>query len=148
MYFRTNENGKWVRLDLPNNILPYIKKDASTQFIITAENMTGSSVTFSSTTDSEFAPVLNLAYGQTPTGIKESETRENIYIYPNPTSGKLTIETGDLKIDKIQLTDITGKILQNTENSNVLDVSGIAIGMYFVTIYTENGIFTKRVMKE
>lgn len=145
--FGANTNGYWVRLDLPSNILPYITKADTTQFIISAENISGSSVTFSDASNPEYAPILNLAYGML-TGISETEAEKNIQIFPNPTNGLLRIESNNLKIQQIQITDMIGKTMMTSENVKTLDISGLSEGLYLVSLHTSEGIFSKRIVKE
>jgi hypothetical protein len=76
---------------------------------------------------------------------------ENIKIYPNPTTGELTVTNYKLRITNIEIFDISGKMQkterkkQNTEWS--LDVSDLTAGVYFIKIETEKGTITKKFVK-
>jgi hypothetical protein len=73
----------------------------------------------------------------------------NINVYPNPTTGELKIES-ELRIENVVIYDVFGKI-QKTENwkaENVIDISHLPAGAYFVKIYTGAGEVTKKVLKE
>lgn len=63
-------------------------------------------------------------------------------IYPNPTQFEFTI-TGLTGNETIQLTDMTGRVLQTVKNKNnateSINVSQLANGVYSLTISTENG---------
>ena len=76
----------------------------------------------------------------------------NIRIYPNPTNGQLKIESGKLKIEKVEIFDIVGKKIQsktvNPQSEIVVDVSGLPSGTYFITIYGEGQKITKKFVKE
>lgn len=61
-----------------------------------------------------------------------SKTSDNIKIYPNPTSGILTIETENNGL-KIQIYDIRGVLILET-NKNIIDLSSKANGVYFVHV--------------
>lgn len=54
---------------------------------------------------------------------------EDIKVYPNPTSGKLTIENGDGKLK--ELYNAVGQLILSTYN-NEIEVSGYASGMYYI----------------
>ncbi len=145
-----NTNGYWARLDLPNSLLTYITKDTlPTQFIISTPYTSGNRVQFSNSSDPEYAPILNLKYGQpiVPTGISELE-KDNVRIYPNPTNGLLNIETNNLNVQQVQVTDITGKIMLVEKATRSLDISGLSSGMYVVSLSTNEGTVSKKIVKE
>ena len=63
----------------------------------------------------------------------------NIMLYPNPTAGQLTIESAELKIERVEILDILGRVLDNfqfsTLNSQLnIDVSHLASGAYFLKV--------------
>jgi hypothetical protein len=69
---------------------------------------------------------------------------ENIKIYPNPVKDELRIESGDLKIESVEILDLSGKKI----STNSIDVSPLPQGIYFVKLETEKGIVTKKIIKE
>ena len=84
-------------------------------------------------------------------GIEDNELAE-ISIYPNPTSGVLRIESGELRVENVEVFNMMGKIcmVENLRQNmdNVLDVSYLPAGMYFVRITTENGVVTRKILKQ
>ena len=72
----------------------------------------------------------------------------DISIYPNPTTGELRIENGELIIKNVELFDMHGKKILNSQLStlNSLDISHLSAGMYFVRITTEKGVVTKKIV--
>jgi hypothetical protein len=77
---------------------------------------------------------------------KDSEI-SNYNLYPNPTSSILTIDT-DLKIQKINIIDITGKNVKSfTPKTNTFNVSDLSNGIYFITIIGEGNSITKKFVK-
>ena len=82
----------------------------------------------------------------TPTSIAVSENSKNrILIYPNPTTGILTIEGAE---GIASVYDIYGRLVL-TANTNALDISQAATGIYFVRIVDEQGkVYVAKVMKE
>lgn len=144
--FGANENGKWIRLDLPNELLPYINNSAATQFIITAPFISGSNAKFTNSSDPELAPILNLAYGSPPSGINNINEAK-VAIYPNPTNGTVTIESGDLQVSDVQINDMLGKTLLTT-NTKTLNISSLSSGLYIVNLHTNAGTVSKRIVKE
>ena len=74
---------------------------------------------------------------------------ENITVVPNPTTGQLKIESGELKIESVEVYDVYGK-RQKAEDrkDNVLDISNLSAGLYFVKIKTSVGEVVKKVVKQ
>jgi PKD repeat protein len=78
----------------------------------------------------------------------------SIVIYPNPTGGQLKIENGELKIENVDVYDVFGRnVLShqlstfNFQLSTQIDISSLPSGVYFVRIKTEEGIVTKKMVK-
>jgi len=73
-------------------------------------------------------------------GIEESENISGITIFPNPATNQLTIESGQLKINSIEIYDVLGqKCLTPTLSkgegvSASIDVSELSAGIYFVKV--------------
>jgi len=91
-------------------------------------------------------------------GINELENM--IEIYPNPTTGELRIENGELRIENVEIFDIYGRNVVTKFPSNLLEgwqpkadgvvfnISHLYAGIYFVQITTEQGVVTKKIVKQ
>ncbi|MCL2682190.1 MAG: agmatine deiminase family protein [Bacteroidales bacterium] len=85
-------------------------------------------------------------------GVNEIDI-SRINIYPNPTTGELRIENGELKIGNVAIFDMVGRKLLshrlNTSSSNhLIHISHLQAGIYFVRIQTDAGDFvTKKILK-
>ena len=87
--------------------------------------------------------LLDISISRTTTGI-EQLTMENgkLKIYPNPTTGQLTINNEQLTIEKIEIYDVVGQLLyqinkstnKQINNEISIDVSHLASGMYFLKV--------------
>ncbi len=82
--------------------------------------------------------------------LEEHALFNNVVIYPNPTSGKVTINLGKLDQIKIKIYDVLGKVVQTPtkiSNSTVyLDILGDS-GVYLIELLTNNSKRTYRVIK-
>ncbi|NVN95785.1 MAG: T9SS type A sorting domain-containing protein [Bacteroidetes bacterium] len=84
------------------------------------------------------------------TGINSYDKFNDIIsIFPNPANSKINIITN---LDyKLTLTDITGKSILNqisrNKNETFLDISFLKNGMYFITIESQNGICSQKLIK-
>ncbi|MFY9307946.1 MAG: T9SS type A sorting domain-containing protein [Bacteroidia bacterium] len=81
------------------------------------------------------------------TGISENEMQQtvNISLYPNPAENEITIESSE-EMERIQVTDINGKIVINIESLNKdaanINISAINNGFYFIKSYDKQGRVT------
>jgi uncharacterized repeat protein (TIGR02543 family) len=80
----------------------------------------------------------------------ETITNDEIQIYPNPVKDILIIENGELKIENVEITDLSGRIVVSCQSSvfSSINVSNLSQGAYFVKIYTDKGVVTKKIVKE
>jgi M6 family metalloprotease-like protein len=83
----------------------------------------------------------------------ETNTNDGFRIYPNPTTGELRIENGEWRMEKVEIFDVMGKSIvipngaQRNEESNTINISFLANGVYFLKIQTEQGTIVKKVIK-
>jgi hypothetical protein len=74
-------------------------------------------------------------------------------VYPNPTTGELTIDNGEREIEKIEIFDITGKKLSfqyfiTSEFYHKINTSNLTSGIYFIKINTKKGEIVKKIIKQ
>lgn len=73
---------------------------------------------------------------------------KNISIYPNPTVDDITIRLPqDVSLEKATLISVSGATVKTT-NISTVNISDIASGIYFLTIETNQGSITKKVVKK
>jgi hypothetical protein len=81
----------------------------------------------------------------------EKSISKNFSIFPNPANDFVVIDFGNTIFSKISLIDIRGKVLlQKTELSNkeLVDISNLAKGIYFLKIQTTNMVHTEMIIKD
>ncbi|MBP5572538.1 MAG: T9SS type A sorting domain-containing protein, partial [Bacteroidales bacterium] len=74
------------------------------------------------------------------------ENDGNVALYPNPTSGNVTIEAAGMS--RITVVSVLGQVVFDTElnaDNYTLNMAQFNAGMYMVRIYSENGVTVKRV---
>jgi hypothetical protein len=82
-------------------------------------------------------------------GIPQVKIKNEVLIYPNPTFNHLTITNFQSTISKITILDITGKTYKTiTNNINVVDVSDLPSGIFFIELTTVKGIITRKFIKQ
>jgi hypothetical protein len=85
------------------------------------------------------------------TGVNEFSLDNSIVIYPNPVTDEFKVESVKYKIQSIKIKDILGQTIQQlTTNGQqpTIDMSGVAKGIYFAEVATDEGIMRKKFIKE
>ena len=81
-----------------------------------------------------------------------NELQNNLKIYPNPTTGELIIDNGELTIDNVEIFDIYGRKLSSLipHSSPLISINIFHLpdGIYFIQIQTENGTIMRKVVKQ
>lgn len=76
--------------------------------------------------------------------------KSDIRIFPNPTSGLLTLESAGHRIKHVFLFDVHGNILKKEnifDTTAALDVTALGSGVYFLRVVTEKGSEVRRFVK-
>lgn len=92
--------------------------------------------------------------GLVPTGVNDLVNNANLNIYPNPSNTYVNLEftLNTSSNVAISMTDITGKVVYNTQLNNlvgeqgyVINTSNLVNGIYNLTLKTTEGSITKKV---
>jgi len=86
------------------------------------------------------------------TGINQVAANNMLTLYPNPANGTITLglQSGLAKKNyEVRILDLLGKEIKNLNNDAVngsmqIDISDLSVGVYFVTVKTEEGLLIKR----
>ena len=88
----------------------------------------------------------------TNVGIEEETERVKVSIYPNPVSDLLHIELKDFShAHAFKIHDLNGRVVlepEITESTTAIDVSGLARGMYFLTLESDIDEQTLKIIKQ
>ncbi|MDK2771130.1 MAG: T9SS type A sorting domain-containing protein [Flavobacterium sp.] len=78
----------------------------------------------------------------------ENFDQNSFSVYPNPVRSILHIDNA-LDLNEVEIYSITGKKVKSiTNNLSEIDVNELESGIYFVKLYANSGITTKKVIKE
>jgi hypothetical protein len=117
-------------------------------------------------TNASFAPVMGGNYAvavtmngctdtsscySVPLSVNELNPAFTVSVYPNPAHDFVTIETGKISGGTITLSEISGAVVRTIHFSGTtcsLDMDGLANGVYMINVFTPEGKFTKRIVKE
>lgn len=74
-------------------------------------------------------------------------------LFPNPTNGSITITNSDaIRVHQIEITDLNGRIITNKTFTDALselqmNISDLSTGMYLMTIHSDQGSVTKKIIR-
>jgi Secretion system C-terminal sorting domain len=84
------------------------------------------------------------------TNIEDSNQNSEVIIFPNPTSGKFTIQSTNVKVLRIEIYNILGEMVYSKQadrqQSNEIDISFNTAGIYFIGIQTSEGKLNKKII--
>lgn len=94
----------------------------------------------SSGKDRAMIDLVNLPCLTSSVNIESFVVNEDVNIYPNPTSGSVNVQLGDLERANYQLFDLTGQQLQQgtLQNNDKLSLEHYSAGIYLLRIYHNN----------
>lgn len=125
--------------------------------VVSPTTTTTYSISGTATTNCSNTSMLTLSVSAC-TGIEQIVNAGVYSIFPNPTTGKLTIQAGVTKSTVItaEVVDATGKLVMKqslnfdaADNSESINISNLANGLYFVKLTnSDNKTETIRIVKE
>ena len=75
---------------------------------------------------------------------------DQILIYPNPATTLLTVNSNQLAVQTVIIKDIQGRIIfkknESFIGSQIIDVSGLENGLYFIKLQTDHNLIEKKII--
>lgn len=115
-------------------------------------------------TQASYSNGVGIQYSYDALGNRTQETRtsslsvedvsqaKSFKLYPNPFKDELFLSSDSKTIKEINIFDFSGKLIKKIENINAknyrLDASYLITGNYMVTIKTEDGVETYKIIKK
>lgn len=95
-------------------------------------------------TNAEGCSAISDPYAVVDLAIGTALVRAGVQVYPNPTNDIVNIKSQQPV--SVVLTDMTGRILISKKNAQMLRINSLAIGIYQLKIYQENGLYLGSVL--
>ena len=137
------QNGEWTSATTANNGYTITGLTGNTTYEIQVQANCGDG-NLSDWSASLFVTTKNV-------GIN-SWLENSVALYPNPAREYVDIRVdGDVNVNSMEVYDVYGKLINTVmvnENPTRINVSGLADGMYFVRVTTEEGAVTKTFVKK
>jgi len=142
-HFKMNGDSSWIRhYKTTNNYLNSVSSCSDGGFIMCGYDYDNFGI-FLVKTDSTGSA--------NPYGIEEQKYPDGISVFPNPTSGLISIKS-EFKIDSYELFSVTGiSILKegilNDRHLFTMDLGGIPSSIYFLKVFSEKGVIVKKIIR-
>lgn len=93
---------------------------------------------------------IDILYADAGLGVMQNSTEKKLMVHPNPATNFLNLQLpNNTTIDKITITDLTGKIIkEQTRNTNVVNVESLANGMYILQAFSGDDKFETKFVKQ
>lgn len=91
---------------------------------------------------------LNILEGSNPLSTEEFQEKTAIQVYPNPTTGKIWVQTATNETYKYIVFDSKGAHVKNGKitQQDYIDITALSSGYYMLKIIGENKVFNKKIM--
>jgi len=95
--------------------------------------------------------VLEFALNCEFAGVEDIAKKEEISIYPNPTTGELRIKNYELRIEEVQVFDIFGRNVlfhkSLISSETIINISHLPHGIYVLKVVADGHTFTRKIVK-
>jgi len=85
-------------------------------------------------------------------GIEDNNSvAEAVAVYPNPTYGEVKISGNDVEISSVEIYNLQGQMVKSqatTGNEVILQINEVPAGVYFIKVYTTNGMVVQKLIKK
>ena len=86
------------------------------------------------------------------TSASESPETGQVQVYPNPTTGKFKVESLKLKVHRVEVLDLNGKVLERFSldtafSSQEFDIGHLKPGIYLLRLWGNNQSITNKIIK-
>ena len=81
--------------------------------------------------------------------IEEYETKKEILIFPNPTTGKINVQCN--RASTIEIFDIYGRCLYKkpvSDLENLIDISTFSQGTYYIRIFNKDDNLVSKIIRQ
>lgn len=92
--------------------------------------------------------LVDIIMGEGVVGLNDIMTNVDVNIYPNPANKFINVSSLSI-IDRVQITNVLGQVVMVKEigaNGANINIENLKSGNYFVTIYSNEGVATKKLL--
>ncbi|AUP79822.1 T9SS type A sorting domain-containing protein [Flavivirga eckloniae] len=141
-------------IDTNNDVMHYALSNAEDQRELSANNIISAGNVQSRSTGSAVCGegVMTAYAGSCGLSVDEEELEAAITLYPNPASRQFFIRNASfINLEKAVIYDISGRHISeydisDTSKAKTINVTGVSGGIYFVNIYSDRAMITKKLV--
>ena len=74
------------------------------------------------------------------------DVNTGVSVYPNPAVDVVTV--GGAESADVVITNLSGAVVLNQSGVKTVNVSDLSAGIYLMTVRTESGVFTTKLLKK
>ena len=91
---------------------------------------------------------ITIVVSAAPLGVSDFKESAKITVYPNPTTDFVTVSLSNAAaIQKISVYNNLGQLVRS-ENKNTVSLQNLANGNYYLTMFTAEGNYSKKIIKQ
>lgn len=146
-YGTLEEEGHWMRIDLPTSFYDHIDMNGTTQFKLSYTLAdTNQFIDFKNIQDNAW---LDVRYTENPhVNVEEQVSEQPMSVYPNPTNGWIKFDF-DGQVNSIEVYDLSGKLVHlEMINDNTANLGHLRNGMYVIKTHTNKGVEVVKLLIE
>jgi hypothetical protein len=100
--------------------------------------------------DSQVMFLTNSFRSMAPVGINKVDQENGVALYPNPAKGKFAIAAKGIAINKVEVYNIEGKLVNTTfdKASNTVNTESLSKGVYMVHVYSNGEKIVRKLVIE
>ena len=97
---------------------------------------------------SNLATITEIVKSCNTTDIKQSGIHTQVFVYPNPACGTITIEPSNTEKQTLNILDVNGKLnlSQMIRGKTTIDVSSLTEGVYTVSMISQGSVVNTRIV--
>lgn len=137
-----------------SEVMHYSISNAEASRVLSPEDIAAGLFVQDRSVNTSLCGTLSMINASCPLSIGEEELKAAINIYPNPTRGELNIKNNSLlNLEKVVIYDIRGRQISEYDMTNsarvkTINLFNVSKGMYFVNIYSDKAMITKKIILE
>ena len=140
--YRPAENGQWTQVTVNTNSYTITNLTGKTNYEIQVQANCG---------DGNLSDWSASVTAQTTDVGIVNYLENSITLFPNPANDVVNVQSSMFQVQSIEVIDVYGKVINTVkvvDNPTRINVSGLANGMYFVRVTTDEGTATKTFIKK